>query len=63
LADGSSLRLPTTRVLDDQGVDLELHPRRVDVQVANPPGAAARGDDPQLDAAVRVLLQRAKRAR
>jgi tricorn protease len=58
LADGSTLRLPTTRVIGADGVDLELHPRPVDVQVDNPPGAAARGDDPQLDAAVRALLHR-----
>jgi tricorn protease len=58
LADGSTLRLPTTSVIGPDGVNLELHPRPVDVQVANPPGAAARGDDPQLEAAVRVLLQR-----
>jgi tricorn protease len=58
LADGSTLRLPSTRVIGANGVDLELHPRPVDVQVDDPPGAAARGDDPQLDAAVRVLLRR-----
>jgi len=28
----------------------------VDVYVDNPPEAAARGDDPQLDAAIRSLL-------
>ncbi|MBV9439229.1 MAG: PDZ domain-containing protein, partial [Candidatus Eremiobacteraeota bacterium] len=57
LADGSTIRLPATRVLTSAGVDLELHPRPVDVRVANPPGAAERGDDPQLDAAVRELLK------
>jgi tricorn protease len=57
LADGSMLRLPSTRVLDHNGVDLELHPRPVDIRVENPPGASARGDDPQLDAAVRELLR------
>ncbi len=61
LADGSTLRLPSTRVLTQDGVDMELHPRPVDVRVENPPGAAERGDDPQLDAAVRVLLGRAGR--
>jgi hypothetical protein len=40
---------------------MELHPRPVDVRVENPPGAAERGEDPQLDAAVRVLLRRAGR--
>ncbi len=58
LADGSYLRLPTIRVIAHDGVDMELHPRPVDVTVADPPGAAARGDDPQLDAAVHELLRR-----
>jgi len=58
LADGSTLRLPSTRVIAHDGVDMELHPRPVDVRVENPPGAAERGDDPQLDAAVRELLKR-----
>lgn len=58
LADGSTLRLPSTNVIAHDGIDMELHPRPVDVQVADPPGAAARGDDPQLDAAVRVLLRK-----
>jgi tricorn protease len=57
LFDGSSLRLPSTRVIGHDGVDMELHPRPVDVRADNPPGAAERGDDPQLDAAVRELLK------
>ncbi len=61
LADGTALRLPSTRVLTEAGVDMELHPRPVDVLVENPPGAAERGDDPQLDAAVRELLRRVGR--
>ena len=59
LADGSGVRLPSTRVIGPDGVDLELHPRPVDVYADIPPGAADRGDDPQLDAAVRELLRRA----
>ncbi|MBV8369993.1 MAG: PDZ domain-containing protein [Candidatus Eremiobacteraeota bacterium] len=58
LADGSALRLPSTRVIAHDGVDMELHPRPVDVRADNPPGAFERGDDPQLDAAVRELLRR-----
>ncbi len=61
LADGSTLRLPSTRVLTQAGVDMELHPRPVDVRAENPPGAAEHGADPQLDAAVRVLLGRVGR--
>jgi tricorn protease len=58
LADGGTVRLPSTRVIAHDGVDMELHPRPVDIRVENPPGAAERGDDPQLDAAVRELLRR-----
>ena len=58
LFDGSSLRLPSTRVIAHDGVDMELHPRPVDVHAENPPGAAQRGDDPQLEAAVHELLKR-----
>jgi Tol biopolymer transport system component/C-terminal processing protease CtpA/Prc len=58
LADGGTVRLPSTRVIAHDGVDMELHPRPVDVRVAYPPGAEERGDDPQLDAAVRELLRR-----
>jgi tricorn protease len=61
LADGSAVRLPSTRVIAHDGVDMELHPRPVDVHVDNPPGAAERGDDPQLDAAVRNLERRGGR--
>ena len=60
LADGSGLRLPSTLVITHDGVDMELHPRPVDVTVDDPPGAAERGDDPQLDAAVRVLEKSAR---
>jgi hypothetical protein len=35
---------------------MEQHPRRVDIEVDNTPAAANRGDDPQLDAAVKALL-------
>ena len=61
LADGGFVRVPYTRVIAHDGVDMELHPRPVDVRVDNPVGAAERGDDPQLDAAVRELLRRAGR--
>ena len=40
---------------------MELHPRPVDVGVSNTPEAAERGDDPQLDAAVRALAHRTGR--
>jgi Tol biopolymer transport system component/C-terminal processing protease CtpA/Prc len=58
LADGSTLRLPSTSVFAHDGVNMELHPRPVDVRVDNPPGVAERGEDPQLAAAVRELEKR-----
>jgi Tol biopolymer transport system component/C-terminal processing protease CtpA/Prc len=61
LADGSAVRLPFTSVIAHDGVNMELHPRPVDDFVAIPPGAADRGDDPQLDAAVSVLLRQVRR--
>jgi Tol biopolymer transport system component/C-terminal processing protease CtpA/Prc len=61
LADGSGVRLPLTSVIGHDGVNMELHPRPVDDLVTIPPGAADRGDDPQLDAAVRVLLRQVHR--
>jgi len=61
LADGSTLRIPSTSVIGPDGVNLELHPRPVDVRAPLTPGALERGDDPQLDAAVRTLLRRARR--
>ncbi len=60
LADGGVVRLPSTRVLAHDGVDMELHPRPVDVRVDNPPGFDERGDDPQLAAAVRELRKRVR---
>ncbi|HEY3885872.1 MAG TPA: hypothetical protein VGL62_11725, partial [Vicinamibacterales bacterium] len=56
LIDGSSLRLPNTRVLDHAGKDMELHPRPVDVDVQNPPGSWAAQRDPQLETAVTTLM-------
>ncbi len=58
LADGSQVRVPSTSVFAEDGINMELHPRGVDIPVDNPPGASERGDDPQLDAAVRVLVKR-----
>jgi Tol biopolymer transport system component len=55
LADGSQVRVPFTSVFDEKGVNMEQHPRRVDIDVDNTPTAASRGDDPQLDAAVKSL--------
>ncbi|HYZ14905.1 MAG TPA: S41 family peptidase, partial [Candidatus Acidoferrum sp.] len=58
LADGSTLRIPETSVFTLAGVDMERHPRPVDIRIDDPPGSAERGADPQLDGAVRALLSR-----
>jgi Tol biopolymer transport system component len=56
LIDGSSIRMPGTRITDHEGKDMEMHPRPVDVRVERPLGESALGKDSQLDAAVRELL-------
>jgi len=58
LIDGSTVRLPSSRITDAQGRDMELHPRPVDVEVVRPVGESYTGRDAQLDAAVRELLAR-----
>ena len=57
LLDGSALRLPTTRVTDARGQNMELQPRTADVLVIRQIGESYSGQDNQLDAAVRVLLE------
>lgn len=57
MIDGSSVRLPRSKITDSTGTDMELHPRPVDVQVTRPIGETLSGRDSQLDAAVRELLQ------
>jgi Tol biopolymer transport system component/C-terminal processing protease CtpA/Prc len=56
LLDGTSVRLPSTRITDAEGKDMEMHPRPVDVTVVRPIGESYTGKDSQLDAAVRELL-------
>jgi C-terminal processing protease CtpA/Prc len=56
LIDGSLLRIPNTRITGADGTDMEMHPRKVDVEVQRPLGESARGVDSQLDAAIRELL-------
>jgi len=57
LLDGTSFRLPHTRIRGVDGDDMELHPRAVDVPVSRPVGESFTGKDSQLDAAVRELLR------
>jgi len=56
LLDGTTVRLPNTRITDAEGKDMEMHPRPVDVTVVRPIGESYSGKDSQLDAAVRELL-------
>jgi tricorn protease len=57
LVDGSTLRLPATRITANDGTVMELHPRPVDVPVAKPLGESYLGRDSQLEATVNELLK------
>ena len=54
--DGGTIRLPSAGVYTAAGENLELHGRQPDVNVPYDPMAAKEGRDPQLEAAVKVLL-------
>ncbi|MEO5589956.1 MAG: S41 family peptidase, partial [Gemmatimonadaceae bacterium] len=56
LFDGTTLRLPRSRITAADGTDMELHPRPVDQLVVRPMGESYTSVDSQLDAAVKVLL-------
>ncbi len=56
LMDGTSLRLPHSRIQGAAGEDMEMHPRPVDIPVSRPIGESYTGHDSQLDAAVKELL-------
>jgi C-terminal processing protease CtpA/Prc len=62
LVDGSTLRLPHTRIRGADGTDMERHPRPVDDAVTRPVGETFTGKDSQLDEAVRVLLKKLGKA-
>src|SRR2546423_521037 len=57
LIDGSSFRIPDTKITANDGTVMELNPRPVDVAVVRPIGESLSGRDSQLDAAVRELLK------
>jgi tricorn protease len=57
LVDGSTMRMPATRITTLDGTNMELNPRPVDVPVTRPIGETLLGKDSQLDTAVRELLQ------
>lgn len=54
--DGTTIRLPRQLITGNDGVDMELNPRPVDVPVTRPIGESLTGKDSQLDVAVRELL-------
>jgi len=62
LVDGSTLRLPRMRVKAADGGDMEMSPRKVDVEVFRPLGESAAGRDSQLDEAIRTLLKKLGKA-
>ena len=57
LVDGSSMRMPGTRITSLDGTNMELNPRPVDIKVTRPIGESLVGKDSQLDVAVKELLQ------
>ena len=60
LIDGSAVRTPSTRIQDERGQTMEMHPRPVDVEVERPLGETETGRDAQLERAVDVLLETAR---
>ncbi len=57
LVDGSTMRMPGTRITTQDGTTMELNPRPVDIPVTRPIGESLVGKDSQLDTAVRELLK------
>ncbi len=57
LIDGATLRMPRTKVFDNDGVLMEMHPRPVDIPVDRPIGETYTPNDVQLETALRELLQ------
>ena len=57
LVDGSTMRMPATRITTLDGTTMELNPRPVDIPVTRPIGESLLGKDSQLDTAVRELLK------
>ncbi|MFB3855271.1 MAG: S41 family peptidase [Vicinamibacterales bacterium] len=57
LVDGSTMRMPGTRITTLDGTTMELNPRPVDIPVTRPIGESLVGKDSQLDAAVAELLR------
>jgi C-terminal processing protease CtpA/Prc len=56
LIDGSTVRMPGSKILDHEGKVMEMHPRPVDIPISNPIGQPP-AHDAQADAAVKELLK------
>jgi C-terminal processing protease CtpA/Prc len=56
LIDGSALRTPSIRITANDGTDMELHPRPVDIEAGRQLGESYIGRDTQLERAVKSLL-------
>jgi tricorn protease len=56
LLDGTNLRLPFIKITTNEGVDMELNSRPVDVPVKRAIGESYQNKDSQLDTAVKELL-------
>lgn len=57
LIDGSTVRLPRVKITANDGANMELNPRPVDVPVSRPVGETYTQRDSQLETAVRELLK------
>lgn len=58
MIDGSSLRMPGSRITTADGQDMEGYPRQVDTFVLRPAGESYTGKDIQLETAVDHLLKK-----
>jgi C-terminal processing protease CtpA/Prc len=56
LIDGTTLRVPSVRIRAQDGTEMELHPRAVDIPVSRAMGESYRSMDTQLDTAVHELM-------
>ncbi len=57
LIDGSSIRLPFSKITDNTGKNMELAPRPVDVPISRPIGESYTEHNVQLDTAVKELIK------
>jgi C-terminal processing protease CtpA/Prc len=62
LIDGTTVRLPFSKITDHEGKNMELVPRKVDIAVTRPLGEGNEKDS-QLDAAVKELLSELGKAK